>query len=634
MRDISKGVVVGRGTIRGGMKRSAVRRAIILAAGPGTRLRPFTDEFPKCLAPVRGVPILVNALRHLCDVGIVETVIVVGHLKEKIYELIGDSFEGMRITYIESENYATTNNIYSLWLAREYLVEDLILLESDVFFERQLLDRLLSFKTENLAAVASHRSGMSGTVAIVDKMDGIQALLDSRHQGPDFDYSRVFKTINIYIFRGKFLSHYFVPHLDAFIASGDVNEFYEVILHAMAYRQAYALRAVRCDDIKWFEIDDENDRTEAEYLFATRDQKYEVVSRQHGGYWRYGFVDHAYLYNLYFPPEAFFADLREHLHDLVLNYPVAQDVLASLTGRMINQPAERIVVGNGAAELIKIVSGQLSRQLIIPVPSFNEYANAAPEGQAFEFPLESPSFQLDVEEFAAEALRRQSDVAVVVTPNNPTSLLVPKRDLVRLAKKLASHDCLLIVDESFMDFAEDPDQFTMEHDLHQHPNVAILKSMSKAYGICGLRLGYMLTANQDFAETVRRQVSIWNVNGFAEAFLRLAIRYRREFADSCDQVRVDRRFLYGSLRSISGMTVYKPQANFVFCRLPEGASPGPDVTRRLFTEHNIYIKHCAEKSLPEADRYLRIASRTVSENRSLTRALRKVMASQERANRP
>ena len=121
--------------------------------------------------------------------------------------------------------------------------------------------------------------------------------------------------------------------------------------------------------------------------------------------------------------------------DLVLNYPVAQDTLASLIGNIIDQPPERIVVGNGAAELIKIVSGQVAKKLIVPVPSFNEYVNAASSESVVEFPLEFPSFQLDVDKFATEAIRVKADVAIVVTPNNPTSMLVPKEDLIRLAKK-------------------------------------------------------------------------------------------------------------------------------------------------------------------------------------------------------
>ncbi len=605
---------------------TTVRKAVILAAGIGSRMGSFTAHSPKCLAPVNGVPILVNTLVNLCESGIEETVIVVGHLKEKIYDMIGASFNGMRISYIESARYLTTNNIYSLWLAREHLTEDILLLEADVFFERLLLDRMLLYKNCSVAAVARHQSWMSGTVVSLDEDGRIAELVEGHRQGPDFDYSKVLKTINIYLLNGAFLREQFVPCLEAFIGAGYVNQFYETILHETVDTKRHNMKALVCDDIKWYEIDDENDRLATEYMFASPDERYELVSHQHGGYWRYGFADHLYLYNLYFPPEEVLSYIKNNVYDLLKNYPAGQDDLASVMGLLINQPAQRIVVGNGASEIIKIVSGRLFSKLIIPVPSFNEYVNAAPDGKFASFALKAPSFELDIDEFAAEAFHRKADVAVVLSPNNPTSLLVSKPDLLRLAEKLAGQNCLLIVDESFIDFTEERELLTMEHELAGHENLAIIKSMSKAYGICGLRLGYLLSANQQFVTAVKKELPIWNVNGFAEAFLRQLSQYRQEFKESCRKVQNDRDSLYQSLSSIPGMIVYKPQANFVFCRLPDEAISGPDITRRLFTEYNIYIKHCMGKMMQENDRYLRIASRTGPENDRLVDALVSILA--------
>ena len=355
--------------------------------------------------------------------------------------------------------------------------------------------------------------------------------------------------------------------------------------------------------------------------YQNQTQKYEFISHQHGGYYRHDFIDHAYLYNLYFPPEEVFDCFKNNLHDLVLNYPVAQDVLASLVGKLINQKQECIVVGNGAAELIKIVSGHLARKLIIPVPSFNEYANAAPKGRVVEFPLEFPSFELDVDKFADQAILFKADVAVVVTPNNPTSMAVPKQDLIRLAKKLAGHGCLLIIDESFVDFVPDRDQTTMEDEIERYPNIVIFKSMSKAYGICGIRIGYLLTANLEFARAVRQGVHIWNINGFAEEFLRILPDFREDFINSCNQVKQDRDKLYQDLKPFFKADIYQPDANFIFCRLPDTGLSAPELTRKLFIEHNMYIKHCQGKTMPDADHYVRIASRTPTENANLRDAM-------------
>ena len=365
----------------------------------------------------------------------------------------------------------------------------------------------------------------------------------------------------------------------------------------------------------------------SQHKYKTQSEKYDFIAAQHGGYYRHDFIDHAYLYNLYFPPETIFANFRKQIHDLVLNYPVAQDALAELAGKIIDQPAERIVVGNGAAELIKIVSSRIAGRLIVPVPSFNEYANAAPQGQVVEFPLEFPSFQLDVDKFAAEASRVQADVAVVVTPNNPTSRLIPKSDLIRLAKKLESQSCMLIVDESFLDFAENPEQISLEREIENYPNMAIFKSMSKAYGICGLRIGYMLTANANFAKAVREGVHIWNINGFAEEFLRVLPAYKQEFIESCRKVRSDRDSMFKKLNEIEGMTVFKPDANYIFCRLPDAVQDAPEITKKLFIDHNMYIKHCVGKTQPDSERYVRIASRTEAENDKLVTALIDVMQS-------
>lgn len=364
---------------------------------------------------------------------------------------------------------------------------------------------------------------------------------------------------------------------------------------------------------------------------TAKEQQFDAIESQHGGYWRHDFIDHAYLYNLYFPPERFFKQLTSQIHELVLNYPIAQRELAGLVGALIDQPPERIVVGNGAAELIKIVSGHLARKLIVPVPSFNEYANAAPRENVVEFALNTPFFQLNVEEFAAAAIRSQADVAVVVSPNNPTSLLVPKIDLIHLLELLAPHNCMLIVDESFIDFARHRDRETLEREIAKYPNLTIFKSMSKAYGICGLRIGYMLTDNAQFADQVRQGLHIWNLNGFAETFLVHAPEYQQEFLASCAQVRADRDKFYHDLSVISGMTLYRPDANYLFCRLPDHAPSGPEVARTLFVEHNIYIKHCLGKTMPESDRYIRIASRTQAENSVVTEALNAIVAAGKRA---
>ena len=626
-----------------------VRTALLLAAGTGSRLSPLTDSTAKCLVGVSVIPILERLIRSLNAHGFTRLVIVVGHEADAIRDYLGDHSGHIQISYVVNPLFQTTNNIYSLWLAREVIDEPFLLVESDLVFDEPLLDQMLQ---PDRVAISKVLPWMNGTTVTLDEEGAVSAFYLGALSCADAAH---FKTVNIYSLSRE-TWRAVCDRLDRRVEAGQTGEYYESVFAEMVADGSLAFEPVFFPAERWYEIDTLADLVAAELVFprlslamtdsksapdsrrggrtgrvsspevrAARGLEYEALGSQHGGYWRHGFVDHAYLYNLYFPPESLVEQLGRQVHELVLNYPVAQDVLAGLVGDLIGQPAERIAVGNGAAEIIKIICAQLAGQLIAPVPSFNEYVDAAPVGRVVEFALESPSFELDVEKFAAEAIRCKADFAVVVTPNNPTSLLVPKSDLLQLLNALAGHDCMLIVDESFLDFAQDGARESLEAEVAEYQNLAILKSMSKAYGICGLRIGYLLTANQALLGRVRAALPIWNVNGFAEEFLRLAPRYRREYAASCDRVRADRDEFYEDLCEIPGLTVYRPEANFIFCRLPDDAPSGPEVTRTLFIEDHIYIKHCAAKTMPESTRYIRIASRTGRENRIVADALRRVV---------
>ena len=149
--------------------------------------------------------------------------------------------------------------------------------------------------------------------------------------------------------------------------------------------------------------------------------------------------------------------------------------------------------------------------------------------------------------------------------------------------------------------------------------MVVIKSMSKVFGIAGLRIGYLLTADRQFAADVRSHLPIWNLNGMAESFLR-RVGDQGEFAASCELVRETTQDLYRALRELPGLDVVRPDANFV-CRITAPGLTGPALARKLYVQHGILIKDCASKSMPDADRYLRIASRTTAENRRLVDAL-------------
>jgi histidinol-phosphate/aromatic aminotransferase/cobyric acid decarboxylase-like protein/NDP-sugar pyrophosphorylase family protein len=608
----------------------AVQRAVILAAGRGSRLHALTGDAPKCLTEVGGEPLLKRALHALASQGVTEAVVVIGYMGDMVRERIGPLFAGINIVFVEAPDYATTNNIRSLWDARDYLDRDVLLLEADVVFDAEVVGALLR-QSGSSVAVAPFDPALSGTV-VRQAADGqVESFILGADQGPQFDATDTFKTVNIYLLREEFVRQQILPRLGELIDAGQVNEYYESILrdcvrdrHApggVVQAPSFELAAVDVSSSRWSEIDDDRDLDAAEFLFLDREAQFDRVQALHGAYWRYGFIDHSYLYNMHFPPAQMLDVFHSHLREIVTNYPVAQTELARLVANWSGVNPDHLAVANGAAELIKILGNQFERRLTIPTPSFNEYEEVVDPTQINRFALDPKTFELDVDAFADSAIRWKSDTAIIVTPNNPTALSVSCDDVLKLARRLEAHNCRLIVDESFIEFSRVGIAGSVENVVERYPNLVVIKSMSKVFGVAGIRLGYLLSADREFISAVRASLPIWNINGLAEEFLRIVGRYRKEFAQSCDITRETCQAFYADLLALPGIEPVATDANFILCKLTNPAAHGPDVARQLYVEHNILVKDCAGKSMPDADRYLRIASRTPVENQHLIQVL-------------
>ena len=605
-----------------GIKSKGVRRAVILAAGRGNRLHALTGDAPKCLTEIGGEPILERALRALASLGVTEAVVVIGYMGAMVRGRIGSRFDGIDILYVEAPDYATTNNIRSLWDARDYLDQDLVLLEADVAFDAAVVGMLLA-QSGSSAAVAPYEPPLSGTVVRRNSAGQATSFVLGAEQGLHFGTKDTFKTVNIYVLREQLLREQFLPRLSNAIAAGRVNEYYETILRDCVAdpRAEVDIAAVDVSASRWSEIDDDRDLDAAEFLFLDRDAQYDRVQQLHGAYWRYGFVDHSYLYNMHFPPPDMLEVFHSHLREIVTNYPVAQKEIARLVANWTGANPDLLAVANGAAELIKILGNRFEQRVTIPTPSFNEYEEVIEADGLNRFALDANSFELDVEAFADSAINWQSDTAIIVSPNNPTALSVPRDDVLKLARLLEPHNCRLIVDESFIEFAQEGINASVETIVEKHNNLAVIKSMSKVFGVAGIRLGYLLSADRAFIKAVRASLPIWNINGLAEEFLRIVGRYRRQFFASCELTRETCQQLYRDLSALPGIDVIEPDANFILCKLTNRAANGPELARRMYVDHNILVKDCAAKSMPDADRYLRIASRTPAENQHLVTVL-------------
>src|SRR5919204_4094071 len=551
---------------------SAAVNAVVLAAGMSTRLGGAADE-PKPLLSVGGVPVLHRAVDNLRSIGVQQIVVVLGHRAEKLSSSLDDflSQSGSReiaVEYVVSDRYRTTNNVYSLWLAREHLRDDVYLLDGDVVFDADLLRVLERAEGECLVAVRPYEPGMTGTMATLDEENRVVRMVDFRDGRTPM--AGAYKTASIHLLRESFLQEEFAPGLDRFVAEGRVHEFYEAVIADTIEGGRNDVRGVDCGHLRWSEIDDVDDWTRAEYVFSEPEQRFELLAKGHGHFQRAGVFDHLTLTNVYFPPEAMRRDLTRELDRVMTDYPDGQTTLARLMAGVVGHASSRLVVANGASELIKVICGSVPRRVVVAVPGFNEYEQAVLPRQLVRFQLEPPTFQLDTEAFSRVAGDADADLAVVISPNNPTSLAVPRDELLALAETLARRGTLLLVEESLVDFCADPTSQSAESAIDAHPNLAILKTFSAVCGIPGLRLGYLLTANEEFAQDVRARLPIWNVNAVAETFLRLLPRYAASLEESCRRVRHDCDELASLLRKIPGVDVLPPSASFCLVRLPEG----------------------------------------------------------------
>lgn len=602
-------------------------RAVILVAGLGRRLGRASRDLPKPLTEIGGESILERSIRTLAEAGVRDVVLVTGHLADVVRDRIGSGFAGVDVRYAHNPRYAETNNLYSLWCARDWLDRDVLLAEGDVAFGAELLGTVPDGSRDNVVFAGVHARELRGTVVRSDGAGRVTAYLTDRDQPDDFDTAGTLKTANVYLLRGGYLRDALLPALAAEVEAGGAGGYYDYALAASFGAARWVVADV--SSVPWYEVDDPGDRLQAEYVFGTPAERRALLGELHGSHWRFAVQDHELLCNVHFPPERMVRAMAGALDGLVRNYPAGSRLLAELVASVIDRSPREVSVANGSAELIKLLA-QVRGRVAVPVPGFNEYENVLRPGQLVPYQLAAPDFGLDVDAYARAVREHDCQVAVVVSPNNPTSVAVPAAELRRLCAAVAP--AVVLLDESFVDFAAQP-AGSLLPDLDEHPNLVVLKSVSKVYGVGGLRLGFSATADPRLARWIADRLPIWNVNGLAEEFLRLLPHYRADFEASCALVRAEARELAGLLAELPGVHVVPPDANFVLLRLPPGL-PADRAADDLFAARGILSKDCGGKTMPDGHRWLRVASRTRAENRALVDGLRQVLHGHAPPTRP
>lgn len=597
-------------------------QAIILAAGMGKRLKELTENNTKCMVKVDGTALIDRVLHQLDRLDLTRVILVVGYEGDKLIQFVDQLDIRVPVTYIWNKVYNKTNNIYSLAMAKDYLVEeDTILLESDIIFEDGLLKALLDDKRDTLALVDKYERWMDGTVVKLDEDDNITEFVPGRKfQFSDKD--SYFKTVNVYKFGRQFSKTHYVPFLEAYQKALGNNEYYEQVLSVISILDVPVIKAKRLNGELWYEIDDIQDLDIATTLFAANeDRRVELMQSRFGGYWRYpNLLDFCYLVNPYFPPQKLLDELKANFETLVTQYPSGMKVNSLLAAKNFGVLQEHIVVGNGAAELIKAVVESMTGRTGFIRPTFEEYPNRFEKEQEVIYTPDNPDFRYTADMLIRYFSDHEIDNLVIVNPDNPTGNYLCIEERNKLLQWTKKEHIRLIWDESFADFAEEEDNSLInEESLKEYPNLIVVKSISKSYGIPGLRLGVLAAGDERLIEGLKKDVAIWNINSLAEFYMQIEEKYKKDYISGLVEFRKERKHFVEELKKLKDVRVLPSQANYVMAELTGSMTAG-ELTKRLLIEKNILIKDLSKKIKDNNRQFVRIAVRDRADNDRLIAA--------------
>ncbi len=600
-------------------------QAIILAAGMGRRLKKLTKDQPKCMITVNGIPMIERMMKQLDHCHLDRIIIVTGHKGEELQSFVSSLPLSTPVTYIENPVYKTTNNIYSLYLAKDQLLmDDTILLESDLIFEQEVLTQIINDPYPNLALVAHFESWMDGTVVLLDEQDNIMKFLTRK----DFRFEDIhsyYKTVNIYKFSRSFSTTHYVPFLEAYSKALGNNEYYEQVLKVISLLDDHDLKATRLENGFWYEIDDEQDLDIAESIFTDSQSRLTRLSKRFGGYWRYpGLLDFCYLVNPYFPNSRFMGEIKASFEVLTTSYPSGLDVNNLLAAKSLGLDRNQVLTGNGAAELIRPLLRSFNNSVGVLRPSFDEYG--ACSQNAIYFTVTTSDYTYTAQDIMDFYKDKELDALVLVNPDNPTGNYIPKNEVLSLAKYCKARSITLILDESFIDFssAEESPSLMCQEILDEYTNLVLIKSISKSYGVPGLRLGLLTCSDPEIINLVRNELPIWNINSLAEYFLQIFEKYQSDYQEALANFKRTREKLYQSLHSIRQLKLYPSQANFIMCEITDGCS-ATQIAELLLNRYNILVKDLSHKPGMEGREFIRIAVRTEADNERLADALKHIL---------
>lgn len=598
-------------------------QSIILAAGMGSRLGALTAENTKCMVKVNEVTLIERLLSQLEDLKLSRIVIVTGYKGKKLQDYIKTLGIKTEIVFVDNPIYDKTNNIYSLYLARNYLLsEDTMLFESDIIFDDKIIKSLYADKRETLAVVAQYESWMDGTVVRLSDDDEILDVIP----GKDFDYSQkehYFKTVNVYKFSKTYSTQYYVPFLEAYIHAVGNNVYYENVLRILTMLDNTGIHAMRLNGEKWYEIDDIQDLEIASSLFADTELQAKMFQHAYGGYWRYPrLLDFCYLVNPYYPQVKMIEEMKASFEMLLTQYPSGMERNSLLAAKNFGVEQNHIVIGNGAAELIKSLLSYLSEteKCGFIRPTFEEYPNRCKKENEVIMNVSYPDFSYTADEVISYFSEHKVSSLFLINPDNPSGNYISRENILKIASWAEKENIRLVVDESFADFSDEEINSIIEEEVLQtYPHLIVVKSISKSYGVPGLRLGVLASIDTDLISFLKKDVAIWNINSFAEFYMQIAGKYKKDYVAALKKYRAERNRFISCLKTIHYLRVIPTQANFVMCEVIGKKSK--ELTEKLLSEKEIFIKDLTPK-INDGKQYIRLAIRNEADNDRIIEAFK------------
>lgn len=567
-------------------------RAVILAAGIGKRLKEYTKDKPKCMVEVGGVPLIERLLHQILRYGNLEhIIIVVGYLDHVLKDCIaGLNLPAcVRVDYVFNAKYHYANNIYSLYCAREYFDEDIVLFESDLVFEDLVIEQVFRSPFDNCVLVSSYCPWMDGSVVRL-MGDRVESIVFKEEFTFKHD-AKYYKTANVYRFSKEFLRDLYLPILQNYVRQDNIAVYYERALRDVL-SSGGCLHAEIIESDLWYEIDNPNDFVIANLYFPHQNPA--ALGKNYGGYWRFPKIeDYCLLVNPYFPNAKLLDELKEMLNALVASYPSGAKMLQRLAATMLEIDPRFTQVGNGASELILALMETLGGRVGSVVPTF-EYYLTCHKFHVASLAVRENDFIYSAEDLIAFIIRESISTILLVAPDNPSGFLLPQKDLEEVLQWTKAHGVYVVLDESFMDFAEECYTCLTNAKLVAYPNLIVIKSISKSYGVAGLRIGILASSNVGILESISNKSPIWNINSIAEYFLQSIVKYKKDYKESCKQLINARKAFIKRLREIEEIEVFDSQGNYVLCMIKD-----PNICvyelADFCLENHFLIKDCSNK---------------------------------------